>query len=358
MRKHTRFLLPVLLGLAGLLAACSGRGEGEDKVVDIAGIVGSKGGEQVFIGGLARVQEDERLHSELAAKGWTVNFVPVPTSVGGPVVNEGFAAKSIDMAGYGDLPSIIAMSGGVDLRLVLGTGGSNIYLAVGANSPAKSLRDLKGKKIALHRGRPWEAGFARYVESQGLSFDDFTIINTNAVAGTAALTSGKVDAVVLIQAEAYVLQDRGLARILWSTREAPESWKMMAGTFVRQEFADAHPDIVQIVVDAFVRQAHWASLDENRDEVIGWGTLFGAPIEAVRKDSDNSPFSWRERNSPIPHPELQEHFDYVADYAARTSVTRSKVDVSKLIDRQYLDRSLASQNLEGWWKPAGAADRD
>ncbi|AXB78538.1 ABC transporter substrate-binding protein [Novosphingobium sp. P6W] len=347
-RRHK--FLALLLPLFTLAACSSGGAEPDEKVVDIAGIVSPKDGKNEFIGGLNQIQQDGWLDAELAKKGWKARWVPVPASVGGPVVNEGFAAKTIDMAAYGDLPSVIAMAGGVDLRLVVPSrAGSNIYLAVGKDSTARTLRDLKGKRVALHRGRPWEAGFARYVQSQGMTLDDFKIINVNAVAGQAALTSGKVDAIVLIQAEAYVLQEKGLARILWSTRDAPESWKMMAGTFVRKAFLDAHPDVVQTVVTAFVRQARWSSDEKNRDTVLSWGTLGGTPLDAVIKDAENNPLPWRQRYSPLLNAALQDHFDFVSDYASRTGLTRTKVDVSKLTDRKYVDQSIRDLKLEGWW---------
>lgn len=357
-RNRGWFRAIIAFCLIGLVAACSGGGdkaEGE-KVVNIASIIAPKNGVTEYIGAVSQIQRDGWLDKALAEKGWKVNWVPVPPAVGGPVVNEGFAARSIDMAAYGDLPAIIAMAGGVDLRLVTSGGsGSNIYLAVGKDAKVQSLADLKGKRVALHRGRPWEAGFARYVQSEGLSVDDFKIINMNAIAGTAALTSGKVDAVVLIQAEAYVLEERGLGRILWSTRDAPESWKMMAGTFARKDFIDQHPEIVQIVVTAFVRQAHWASQEENRETVLGWGTAFGAPLSAVQKDSDNSRLPWKERYSPIAGPVLQEHFDFVAEYAFSTGLTRTKVDTSKLIDQSYVRHALKELKLENWWQTPPAS---
>jgi len=346
-----RTFLALLLPALALLGACSSEsGEPAEKVVDIAGIVSPKNGANEFIGGLAQIQKDGWLDAELAKKGWKARWVPVPPSVGGPVVNEGFAAKTIDMAAYGDLPSVIAMAGGVNLKLVVPSrAGSNIYLAVGRDSTARTLRDLKGKRIALHRGRPWEAGFARYVQSQGMTLDDFKIINVNAVAGQAALTGGKVDAIVLIQAEPYVLEEKGLARVLWSTKDAPESWKMVAGTFARKDFIDAHPDIVQIVVNAFVRQARWSSEEKHRDTVLSWGTLGGTPLKAVIRDAENNQLPWRQRYSPLPGREIQDHFDFVADYAAQTGLTRSKVDVSHLIDRSYVDKAIRDLKLEGWW---------
>ena len=56
-----------------------------------------------------------------------------------------------------------------------------------------------------------------------------------------------------------------------------------------------------------------------------------------------------QRFSPLPSPAIQEHFDFVSDYAFRTGLTRKKVDVSKLIDRRYVDQATKDLKLEGWW---------
>ncbi|MFW1786618.1 ABC transporter substrate-binding protein, partial [Acinetobacter nosocomialis] len=72
--------------------------------------------------------------------------------------------------------------------------GNNVYLVVPPDSPVKSIEDLKGKKIALHRGRPWEINFGQLIQSKGLTLKDFQIVNLNPQAGAAALSAKSVDA--------------------------------------------------------------------------------------------------------------------------------------------------------------------
>ena len=85
-------------------------------------------------------------------------MVPVSTAAVGTLVNEAFTNGSIDFAGYGDLPSVVVNASGTHTRLIVPGGvGSNTYLVVPAGSTAKSIVDLKGKRIALNRGRPWKS---------------------------------------------------------------------------------------------------------------------------------------------------------------------------------------------------------
>jgi sulfonate transport system substrate-binding protein len=87
------------------------------------------------------------------------------------------------------------------MRVVCSTGSwcpvgaaTTTHLVVPAGSTARTLADLKGKRIALHRGRPWEITFARLVAEQGLKLSDFRIANLNPGAGAAAIAAGDVDA--------------------------------------------------------------------------------------------------------------------------------------------------------------------
>ena len=111
--------------------------------------------------------------------------------------------------------------------VVPGGSGNNIYLVVPADSPVHDIQALKGKRLALHRGRPWEFAFSNYLASQGLKLSDFKIANLNPQVGAAAVSAGKVDAAVLLN-EAYALEDKGVARILWSTKQGADDWRLVS----------------------------------------------------------------------------------------------------------------------------------
>jgi len=341
-----------LLGCAWL-AGCGGSGGstgGEAvKTVTIASIAYPYQGKQVFNGLNGVVIQQGWLKEQLAEKGVELVFTPVSTAVGGPLINEGFSGKRIDFASYGDFPAAIAVAGGVPLKILAPVGqGQDVYIVVRKGLAAKSLADLKGKRIALHRGRPWELPFSKLVDSSGLNLSDFKIVNINPSATPAALESGSVDAAVLLS-DGLLVEQKGIGRVIWSTRDAPADWKMRAELFGRADFVDAHPDLTQLVVDAFVKAAAWSSDEANKEEVIRRAARGALPEDIVAKDYANSGIPWRERFSPIFNPAVRTHYRSVADYALERGLIRNKVDADALIDERFVNKALKDLKLEQFW---------
>ncbi|WP_336953013.1 MULTISPECIES: ABC transporter substrate-binding protein [Sphingobium] len=353
---QVRKRLTAIMALFGcaLLAGCGGvQDGGAVKTLTIASIAYPYQGKQVFNGLNGVVIQQGWLKEQLAKKGVELVFTPVSTAVGGPLINEGFSGKRIDFASYGDFPAAIAVAGGVPLKIVAPVGqGQDVYIVARKGLAAKSLADLKGKRIALHRGRPWELPFSKLVDSSGLKLDDFKIVNINPSATPAALESGSVDAAVLLS-DGLLVEQKGIGHVIWSTRDAPADWKMRAELFGRADFVDAHPDLAQLVVDAFVRAAAWSSDEANKAEVIRKAARGALPEDIVAKDYANSGIPWRERFSPVFNPAVLAHYRSVADYALERGLIRKKVDADALIDERFVDKALKDLKLEQFWAHDG-----
>lgn len=350
-RKGLLIIFALAIMVAAFLAWRSARGSdgGAVTIVNIASIASPYQGKQVYNGLTGVIIEQGWLKDELAKRGVGLNFVPVPTAVGAPLINEGFSGKRIDFASYGDFPAVIAAAGGVPIKLVapLG-GGQNVYLVVRMGLPATSLADLKGKKIALHRGRPWELPFSKLIDASGLKLSDFTIVNINPAATPAALASGSVDATVLLS-DGLLLEQKGVGKIIWSTAHAPTDWKMRAELFGRGDFIDRNPELTQLVVDAYVRAAAWSSRDENRAHVIKTSSRGYLPEDILAKDYAADGLSWRERFSPVFHPDVRDHYRSVAAYALQRGLIRRPVDPDTLIDERFVTKALQNQDLQAYW---------
>jgi sulfonate transport system substrate-binding protein len=346
-----------LLALMGAgLAACHRQAESAlPASVTIASIAYPYQGGQVYNGLTNVVIRDGWLKSELGKRGVGLTFAPVSTAVGGPQINEGFSGKRIDFAAYGDFPAIIATANGVPLKLVVPSGqGMDVYLVAREGVAARSIADLKGKRIALHRGRPWELPFTKLLDSQGLKLTDFTIVNINPSATPAALAAGSVDAAVLLS-DGLLAEKNHLGHVIWSTKQAPPEWRMRAELFARGDFVEAHPDITQLVVDAYVRAARWSGDDANRAQVIHDTSRGQVPEDIVTKDYDGATYPWRERFSPGFRPDVASHYHAAADYALSRGLIHAKVDADALLDPRFVAQALKTQRLEGFWaKGAGA----
>jgi len=323
------------------------------KEVTIASIGTMHEGKVTVTSQSARVQEERWLEQELARRGVTLKWYPVASSLGGPAFNEGLINRKVDFASYGVLPSLIGKSGGVDIRLIVPYGGiGNTYLAVPVGSPARSIQDLKGKRIALQRGRPAELPFYKLITAHGLRMSDFRIMNLPMTSGASALAAGNVDA-YYGSSDAFTLEDKKVGRIIWSTKDAiatrDGSWKTRVDLYARKEFIDQYPEITQLVATAYVRSAYWTAQEENRADVVRIYARPGTPPSAVERDLAGDGLAWREHFAPIFDQNLYRFFDDSAAIATEARLIRKPVKSQDLLDRRFADRALQELQIAAFW---------
>ncbi|KPC49606.1 ABC transporter substrate-binding protein [Amantichitinum ursilacus] len=346
-----RHFLLTLLGAATLTSAALAHAEAAPplKVVRIATISFANNGKVGHTAESAVLDNDGWLQAELKKRGIGLEWVPVSPAAVGPQVNEGFANGRIDFAGYGDLPSIIANASGIQTRLIVPGGpGSNTYLVVPAGSAAKSIKDLKGKRIALHRGRPWEYPFSKLLAANGLTFNDVKIVNLNPQAGAAALASGSVDAFFTLD-DAYLLADKGVGKIIWDSKQSSPDWKMRAELWGRKAFIDQYPDVTQLIATAHIRAAHWSAQEANRKAYYQLATGSGIPLSVVEREYAGDITPWKDRFSPLYDTFLQDHYRDEVVYARNAGVIHADLDYRTLFDTRFVDAALKDPALAGFW---------
>ncbi|MCB5184409.1 ABC transporter substrate-binding protein [Methylobacillus gramineus] len=342
-------ILPILAIALPILSAGKTFAEDLPKVVRIAAVVYNIAGKTTYLNGQVVLTEGG-LEQTLKDKGVRIEWVPASHSAVGPIINEGFASGKVDFASYGDLPPIILNASKPAVQLVAPWGRSgNSYLVVPIKSTAASLEDLKGKRIALHRGRPWEIAFANLVESKGLSFKDFKIVNVNPQVGASALASGSVDAFFGLN-DAHLLEDRKVGRIIWSTKNSPPDWKLMGGLWASNDFVKRYPELTQVIVTAYVKSNYWTSQDKNKDKYIKQYGTNALPESVVRRDYDNDIVSWKDRWSPMYDQALYEHYRRAISYAREASLIRSEVNIDQLLNPHFVEQALKQLDLEHYWQ--------
>lgn len=196
------FLLSLLA--VALLVSCRNSespapGASANKTVKL----GFPGTNNVFQGLLGVAQNKKFIEEELEKIGYRIEFVSF--SGMGPAVNEALAGNKIDLAIYADFPGIIAKSRGVNIDL-LGIPENKVHASVlvKMNSPISSIKELKGKKIGFTKGTFVQKFLLRLLADHGLTAKDVELIDLNSDL-QAALVSGNVDALVLIQSQALQL---------------------------------------------------------------------------------------------------------------------------------------------------------
>lgn len=348
MRSFYQIASAVLLSAVVLISQQSQAGI-EPQTLRVAVVANSTSGKIGFIGASQLIANDDILKAELAKRHITLQWVPITSAAVATLVNEAFTNKQIDFAFYGDLPSVILNSSGISTRLVAPGGvGYNVYLVVPPNSTAHSINDLKGKRIALNRGRPWEVPFGKLLTTNHLTFKDFNVINLNPQAGAAALASGSVDA-FFTMSDAYTLADKGLGKIIWSTQKLPDDWKMRAELWGTTDYIQKYPEVTQLLVDADIRALYWISQDKNKQAYIQAQAQFGQSASVIQREYENNLSSWKQNWSPLFTPALTSHYQQVVDYALSSHLIRKGVDVKQIQDGQFVPVALKKQNLGNYW---------
>lgn len=351
---NRRFLLRA--GVAGLAAVAAPtvitRAQAIPKSIRIAGGVNFAQGQLQLTGYAAIIEHQGWLQTELDRRGVKLEPFAVSHKATGPQINEGFANRSLEFASYGDLPTIICNANGVQTRLLVpnGMGGSgDTFLVVPAGSTAKDVTDLKGKRIAVHRGRPWEIPFFRLLAARGLSASDLTILNIDPMTGAAAVAAGKVDG-LFTMTDAYLLEEKGVARILWSSKGQGSEWKMRTEMFGRKDFVESQPELTQLVVTAYVKAAHWASDPANKEKYLEFQGRTGTPRSVLNRTYDEQGAAWRQRWAPLFAPDIAERYQDTVQYALDNKLIRQRIDAATLLAPTFTARALKDLGLESYWQ--------
>lgn len=201
---------------------------------------------------LSLVVKDQGYLEDALGGDVTVNWVQ---SAGSNKANEALRAGAIDVGSTAGSAALLARSNGSPIRTI------DIYsqpdwsaLVVPAGSPITSVQDLAGKRIAVTKGTDPYFFLIQSLEEAGLSLDDVTIENLQHADGKAALEAGSVDAWSGLDPLLSTSVVTAGSTILYDNIDF-NSYGFLNAT---EEFIDDHPDVAQIVVDAYERARAWA----------------------------------------------------------------------------------------------------
>jgi sulfonate transport system substrate-binding protein len=268
----------------------------------------------------------------------------------GPAVNELFANGLADFGwGLGDLPSIIGHAGGLKTR-ILSAGGirQNTYLAVPSDSSINSIKELKGKKVAIFKGTNAQLAIAKILEGNGFGEKDIRAINMDNNTARLALTTKDVDA-AFGNADFLSLRDQGVAKIIFTTRGGDPRFLKHSSLIGSQSFIDQYPEITQRVVNKLVEVSKWLSdQDGNPAPVFQQWAKSGVQFSNYKEDFSNSGI--KIRSSPL----LDEYFasQYkraIAD-SKRFGLIKNDFSFEAWLEPKFLNHALKTQKLEGYWQ--------
>jgi sulfonate transport system substrate-binding protein len=189
----------------------------------------------------ARGDLDRRLAQQGVKVTWT-------EFTGGVRLLEGLNVGAVDFGTAGDAPPIFAQAAGAPLVYVgfepPSPGG--IALVVKNDSPIKSIKDIKGKKITVNKGGNIHYLLLRILEANGLKTSDVDIVYLPAADARPAFERGSVDAWVVWDPFLAHAQHTANARIVQDGTGLSPNYQFY---FASETLAKQRPEVVRIVLD-------------------------------------------------------------------------------------------------------------
>jgi len=351
MKRHWTLIQLLLIALAVVLGTGTARAD-KPSVIRIA-YPGVGIGNRPLVGGdsTATTHLKGLLDEEFKPDGIKITWTFLRGA--GPAVNELYANNLVDFSALGDLPFIVGQASGLKRKVLLAAGvRQNTYLAVPADSSIQSIKDLKGKKVAIFKGTNIQLAIGKILEANGLSEKDLRAINMDNSTAKAALITKDVDA-VFGNNDLLALRDQGTARIVFKTEGDPRFMKH--STFIGTEaFINKYPEITARVVKTIILAAKWAAENEgNPTPVFQLWTKSGTPFSNYKEDYANGQ-SLKVRSSPLIDDYVISQYQAKIQDAKRYGLIKETFDFKSTIDDRFLKQELRELNLENFWKPVGS----
>lgn len=241
--------------LAFVISGCSSASSGEantdteknnDKVIHI--------GYQKF-GTLNILKADKSLDKALRKEGNSVQWTEFPA---GPQLLEALNVGSIDFGHTGEAPPIFAQAGEAPLVYYANEppNPNGEAIIVPEDSPIKSLRDLKGKKIGLNKGSNVHFLLVKALEDAGIQYDEIETAFLPPADARAAFEKGDIDAWVIwdpFLADAEITSN---ARIIANAKDLAANREFFLSS---RSFADKNADVLTIIYEEVKKTEKWVS---------------------------------------------------------------------------------------------------
>lgn len=133
-------------------------------------------------------------------------------------------------------------------------------LLVAKNSPIKTLKDLKGKKIAATEGTDPFMFTLQSLETVGLNKKDVQLVHLQHADGKTALERGQVDAWAGLDPLMASAQVQSGARLLYRN-VGFNSYSVLS---TKQQFSQQSPEAVEAVIKAYEQARKWAKANPDK----------------------------------------------------------------------------------------------
>jgi sulfonate transport system substrate-binding protein len=247
-----------------------------------------------------------------------------PEITEGPKQTAALAAEEIGIAScLGSTSAILAASEGLDVKIIgIYSRAPKAFMIIVRDPAIKSVKDLKGKKVAGPKGTILHQLLAAALDKEGMTVKDIEFIQMDLSSGANALSTGSVDAALLAGPAAYNALTSG-ARMLKNGEGLVDATIVIATT---EKFAQKYPEAVSRFLKTHNDTLTWIKKNPDKAaEMTQKETRL--PMDGVRMM-----MPWYDFDSKIRKSDIAE-LAKTQEFMIENGLQRNKIDVNSLIMR-------------------------
>jgi sulfonate transport system substrate-binding protein len=257
----TLFLIGYSLFIAGIISGCTSSKNNPQQSASSSADTNNSGAKKLFrvvrskqLTPLAVLEKDGNLEKRLEPLGYQVEWEEFAA---GPQELEAMNAGGLDIALTAESPPIFAEAAGQSLVYLAANSseGKAISLLVPFNSPAKNIKDLKGKKIASQKASIGHYLIVKALEKVGLKFSDIQPVYLPPPDANVAFSQGKVDAWFIWEPFVMRNEKNKVGRVLLDGGNLRDSNNFYSTT---RQFYEKNPEAIKIFLEELQKEHTWA----------------------------------------------------------------------------------------------------
>ncbi len=272
-RLFPRALLLILAAAAALLVAPAAHAQ--DKVLKV--------GTLKLIHGISAY-----FYEKFVPAGYRVEVIPFESPTDG---KNAVLTGTVDTCIHGIAAFILGAAAGEPVTIVANANNGGMAVMAGVNTDIKSIKDLKGKKVAIWPGSTQEAVILERLRMEGMTIRDIQPIRLQFSDHAAALARGDVDAYVGAEPAAGISLANGTGRLVeypYSTPIGPLNMILSAS----QKAVKENPERIRLVVDMHRKAVDYAM--SHQGEIVDMAIQkLGQQKRSVELAVPNVELAWK-----------------------------------------------------------------
>jgi ABC-type nitrate/sulfonate/bicarbonate transport system substrate-binding protein len=237
--------------------------------------------------------------------------------------------KSVDFGTFGIAAAILGAAAHEPVVVFGSECNKGMAVVARKDSPIASLKDLKGKRVAIWPGSTQEVFILERLHMEGMTIKDVEPVRVSFSEMPAALARGDVDAYVGAEPGPGLSLATGVGKIV----EYPYSTPMGSLNMIMATHRDTtaqKPDLVKLMLK-LQKQASEYAMAHPAEMAAMTVTKLGMKKDAVELSVSNVELNWRMT------PEMQSEVKSYADHMLELKQIRAVPDFALLMDTRFSD---------------------